>query len=82
MKIEKARQILTEIAEELGGKVRETYSGRGMFGATCMGITCDSAETCKKMASKRGIQGASVDSMGLHYIVYWRSLNTTPDRSS
>jgi len=78
MKIEKAKVILTEIAEELGGKVREKYFGRGMGNTCCMGITCESVESCKKMAAKRGIRGASVDNMGLRrYIVYWRSLNTT-----
>lgn len=77
MKIEKAKEILSEIAEELGGRVRETYSGRGMFGRTCLGIVCSNATTCIEMAARKGIRGASTDNMGLDYIVYWRSLDTT-----
>ncbi len=77
MKIEKARKILNEIAEELEGTVRESYSGRGMFGRTCMGIVCYSHIRCIELAGKKGLKGASYDNMGLQYIVYWRELDTT-----
>jgi len=71
--IELAKQKLTTIAEELGGTLRERYSG-----ATCLGVVCKSPNEAIAMAAKRGIKGASTDNMGLSYIVYWRSLNTTP----
>lgn len=78
MKIEKAKEILKEIAEELGGRVRENYSGRGMFGRTCLAIVCDSPKACIAAAAKKRIVGASTDNMGLSYVIYWRSLDTTP----
>ena len=77
MKIEKATDILHEIVEHLGGQLREHYSGRGMFGRTCLGIVTDSPKLVISAAERRRIVGASIDNMGLSYIVYWRSLDTT-----
>ena len=60
-----------EIARELGGEVREDYSGRGMFGATCYGIVCDDAAECMERAGSHGIFGAKCDCMGRQVIIYW-----------
>ena len=68
------RQKLQQIADEVGGELRVSYSGRGMYGKTCLGIVCDNPDTVKKMASKKKITGACQDSMGLDYIVYWPSV--------
>lgn len=64
---------LSEVASNVGGRLR-SYSGRGMFGAECLGISCEDATTCIEEASSHGIRGASQDSLGLRSIVYWRSL--------
>jgi hypothetical protein len=66
-KIEK----LEEIADEIGGDVCSDYSGRGMFGRTCYGITCENANECLEVAGSKGIRGGKIDNMGKRYIVYW-----------
>lgn len=67
-------QAIKETAEEIGGKVYEGYSGRGMYGKECMGITCEDSGECIEVAAQHGLRGASVDSLGRKYIVYWRSI--------
>lgn len=51
--------------------VYEGYSGRGMYGRTCWGITTEDAYDCIENAALLGLTGAKVDSMGRDYIVYW-----------
>ena len=53
-------------AEKLGYKVR-TYSGRGMYGRQCLGITVDQPNT---VIAEIGMRGLKIDNMGLSYIVY------------
>lgn len=65
---------IKETAEEIGGDVRDSYSGRGMFGATCYGIVCDDSNECIAIAGSKGLRCASRDNMGLHSIVYWPSV--------
>ena len=67
----KARQKLQQIADEVDGELRVSYSGCGMYGKTCLGIVCEDPDTVKKMANEEKITGACQDSMGLDYIVYW-----------
>lgn len=52
-------------------RVRSSYSGRGMFGKICYGITTGDPDGIREEAAARGLRGASVDRMGLRYIVYW-----------
>lgn len=61
--------ILT--SEEVGGEVRDNYSGRFMFGKTCYGINCANASRCIEVAGKNGLTGAKWDNLGREYIVYW-----------
>lgn len=44
------------------------YSGRGMYGKTCIGIVCDDPED---VIAEVGVRGAQMDSMGRRTIVYW-----------
>lgn len=67
----KEQEKIRTIAQENGWKVRERYSGRGMYGDTCMGIVGDSAN---EIIAAVGICGACSDNMGLSYIVYWPSI--------
>ena len=53
-------------AEKLGYEVRD-YSGRGMFGRQCPGVTVDNAND---FIAEIGMRGLKVDNMGLSYIVY------------
>ena len=59
------------LADELGGEVRLDYSGRGMFGARCMGIVCEDSEQVILNALGRGLPRGKVDSMDTRKIVYW-----------
>ena len=68
---------LKELVEEEGYNLR-SYSGRGMYGATCVGVTVGStANFLMKVAARLGEEGlealgeACTDNMGLDYIVYW-----------
>lgn len=64
-------QILRDIANQVGGSLYEGYSGRGMYGKTCYGITCESYLEVIELAAEQGIKGARWDNMGKRYIVYW-----------
>lgn len=66
--------ILEETAQEVGGDIREGYSGRGMYGDECYGIVCDDATECIEVASAKGLTGARTDSMGTRTIVYYPKL--------
>jgi hypothetical protein len=70
-KIENIEEVMEEIAEEVGGTVRDNYSGRFMYGSKCYGIDCDSYVRCLEVAGSKGVTGAKVDNMGLGWIVYW-----------
>ncbi len=63
---------LRELAKDRGDRFREKYSGRGMYGRTCVGIVTDSPED---VIADAGIRGAHTDDMGLSTIVYWPSLS-------
>jgi hypothetical protein len=59
-------------AEEMGMNIRHDYSGRGMFGKTCLGVV-GSMQDLDILLSE--IPGSAVglrkDNMGLDYIYYW-----------
>ncbi len=65
------KEILQEVANEIGGEVREGYSGRGMYGKECYGIVCENSIECIEAAFAMGLRGAKTDNMGLRYIVYY-----------
>jgi len=67
-------ETLRNVADEVGGKLRE-YSGRGMYGAYCAGISCPNYIDCIEVAAEHGITGARYDQLGLKYIVYWPNIN-------
>lgn len=53
------------------------YSGRGMFGASCVGVACggrDGPSEGEVLQAVKGVKGAlspSRDSLGMGSIVYW-----------
>lgn len=71
---EEILEMLESIAQEVDGEVRDNYSGRGMYGATCYAITTDDYIGCLEAAGAAGLNGASVDNMGKGYVIYWRHL--------
>lgn len=68
------QEKVAELAERIGGRVR-SYSGRGMFGRECMGVTCDDADEAIMECGRLRLPKPSVDSMGLAAIVYWPSID-------
>ena len=67
---EQIRAII-DTAAAVDGKVRTGYSGRFMYGKTCMGVVGKYREEIIEAAAERGLKGASTDNMGLSTIVYW-----------
>jgi hypothetical protein len=63
------------VADEVGGTLRLNYTGRGMYGKTCVGITCYDRMECVEAAIAHGIRGAVTDSMGKGFIVYWPKIS-------
>jgi hypothetical protein len=68
-------QQLEKLANDLGGRIYRGYSGRGMFGKSCVGIVCEDATECIESAAGLGIRGAKTDNMGKRMIVYWPSIS-------
>lgn len=78
-----------ELADEIGGEVYENYSGRGMFGRKCLGITVDN--DCRSLFSLgreveiRQVEfgdmmnNVVVDSLGRNYIIYFPSIEGVED---
>ena len=73
MTLKKLKRI-ANILEGDGYKaeIRDDYSGRGMFGATCYGIVTDGPEIVDKLTPLGTNQ--KIDNMGLDYIVYFPNL--------
>lgn len=78
---------LDEIAQGVQGTYRVAYSGRGMYGESCVGIvTNDLLELGAVIAEsiedeelrKELISNSRTDSMGYDTIVYWTRV-TCPD---
>lgn len=65
-----------KINEDEGVNIYPRYSGRGMFGETCVGIVC-----CTSFRFKFRPKNQSVDSMGLDKIVYFRGIPALPHDS-
>jgi hypothetical protein len=74
MNRDEAIEIIEEVAGIVDGEVRTEYSGRGMFGKTCYGISCRNGTTCIEEAAARGLRKAKTDDMGLGVIVYWPNI--------
>lgn len=69
-----------DIADEVGAEIRAAYSGRAMFGETCVALTGDISEIRVGVAlakvlgvdkAERLARRARVDSMGHDIVVYF-----------
>jgi hypothetical protein len=70
------KEELLKKAEELGLRVYRDYSGRGMFGRTCIGVVGSMEELDCLLGEVRGSgKGLRKDNMGLDYIYYWPALS-------
>lgn len=71
-----ALERIKELADSYGN-LYEKYSGRGMFGAHCVGIVTDNPSAVIGAAMRSGIEGHRRDSMGRDAIVYWPDIQMT-----
>jgi hypothetical protein len=67
----KTLRKIERLAEHVGGEVYRQYSGRGMCGDTCIGITSEDDHSAMKK-----INGFSPcrDNLGRDYIIYWSQI--------
>ena len=71
---------LKRIIQDAGYEAR-SYSGRGMYGKECVGVTCDNQvdllfdmmDHASRTQIKQ-LKGCKTDSMGRSIIVYWPSV--------
>ena len=80
-------ELLEELANEVEGDARATYSGRGMFGRNCVGIVLESESNLLALGvaiaeliedeELKGvlINNTKTDSMGRSIIAYWESVS-------
>jgi hypothetical protein len=72
-------ESIIEIMESAGYEVRRNYSGRGMFGATCVAVELDKSEdlwNISKLLTDFDLKAPKTDSMGRGMIAYWPTLTT------
>jgi hypothetical protein len=90
--MKKRRRVMTDIdktvvidameglAMDLGGEFRDDYSGRGMYGETCVGVVFDYRsdiyEFMFDVYEETGyrLTAPAEDSMGISTIFYWPGL--------
>jgi len=63
-----AKQKIVQASSKDGRHLREEYSGRGMFGKTCLAIDCDDPND---VIAEVGVKNAKIDNMGKKWVVYW-----------
>lgn len=64
-------EILQALEDNGYGKMRESYSGRFMYGQECLGFDTDYPDTVREEVIKSGYGMGQMDNMGLGYIIYW-----------
>ena len=82
----KLAEALVGALEAAGIKPRTDYSGRGMFGATCVGVDCDGRREVAQsdvLEAVKNVPGGlrfSSDQMGMGKILYWPRAEITRAR--
>jgi hypothetical protein len=74
------KTIFTDLADMTDSRVRESYSGRSMYGKKCWGLVTDAPYHVIEVSGMYGLTGAVVDNMGRDYIVYWPDIICDPSR--
>ena len=73
------RKKIIAKAEELRLRVYHDYSGRGMFGRTCLGVVGSMQDLDTLLSEIKGsANGLKKDNMGLDYIYYWPEIEGSP----
>lgn len=68
------KEKIEKLVKETNGKLTTTYSGRGMFGKRCVGVTVSDLTNALMIAGKVGLPKPNWDNMGLDMIIYWPSI--------
>ncbi len=80
MELTISNELLEEISQEVDGSFRTDYSGRGMYGKSCVGIVAHSLLALGAAISRlvedeelreELVSNSLTDSMGYDTIVYW-----------
>jgi hypothetical protein len=67
-----AKRRIESASKADGRRLHTDYSGRGMYGNTCWGITCGDPED---VIAEVGVKGARRDCMGRRTIIYWPAIS-------
>ncbi len=65
------KQVLKRLESNRYGTMCESYSGRFMYGKSCLGFDTDDPDAVREEVVKAGYSLGCLDNMGLGYIVYW-----------
>ena len=68
------QQAVHDLAATIGAEVYKGYSGRGMYGKECLGISCDDDADVLMRCRGFGLPKPSIDNLGRGYICYWPSI--------
>lgn len=64
-------EYLKQLADAGYGTYRPHYSGRGMYGVSCVGFDTDDPDEVKYRVRAAGFPSPTTDRMGLGWILYW-----------
>lgn len=72
-------ELIRDFCEDYGYRLYENYSGRCMYGATCVGIVCENVNyTLQQLVEYVGEESirsiARYDNLGLSMILYFPSI--------
>lgn len=77
----------SNLAWDIGGEIYENYSGRGMYGKACMGITVDNlykalfnlGRESENYSFSNELERLEVDNMGRNCIIYFPKIQKAVD---
>lgn len=69
--VSEMQQAIRDLAESVGGELYNGYSGRGMYGAECLGIDCEDDKDVIERCREYRLPRPKVDNLGVGYICYW-----------
>ena len=70
-------EVVEQVANANGWDYRSDYSGRGMFGSTCVGIVGPDIMEIEDACKAAGITSDTwYDNMGIQYIVYFPKIKS------
>ena len=69
-------EVLQRLEENGYGTVRDSYSGRFMYGERCVGFDTDDPDCVREATAKAGFGFGCIDNMGLGWIIYWPGIKS------